>query len=238
MTNGNDTSIIRIPGLTFGGAIQLSNTTVIMTVLGAIAVSVIGMHTLTKGKKEWKRRNNRRGMRTGVLQNKVLHDVISYSADATQVGRNLPQIKNVVRSLQGRIQDLKRSFYRGEITKAAFDVEIGSMYQQVLTELNIPPNTVPIHLVNQYNAKIERLADKVEEGRLPTKLNFRLYKNHPDLNAFYVAGRNRAVQRNATANVLGWEREGFPGQGKAWGHRRDDPLFPGAGSHYAGWMRQ
>lgn len=194
MANGNDT-IVKIPGITVGGALQVSNTTVVMVTLASVAAAIIGMHTMKRWDRNDRKHQRRRGMRTGVLQNKVLHDVISYSADAQQVGRNLPQIKNVVRSLQSRIQDLKRAYYRGEITKAAFDTEIGSMYQQVLTELNIPPNTVPIHITNQFNAKIERLADKIEEGHLPVKLRSRLWKNHPRLASFYAAGRDRYLQR-------------------------------------------
>jgi hypothetical protein len=193
MANGS--SVISIPGLTIGGALQVSNSTVIMLTLGAVAASIIGMHTMKKWKKDSSYDRKRRGMRTGVLQNKVLHDVISYAADAQQVGRNLPAIKNAVRLLRDRIQDLKRSYFRGEITRAAFDTEIASLHQQVQAELQIPENPRPYHLINQFNARIDRLADKIEEGRLPRKINFRLYKNHPNLAAFYAAGKARYIQR-------------------------------------------
>jgi hypothetical protein len=195
MANGSSSSVISIPGLTVGGALQVSNSTIVMLTLGAIATSIIGMHAMKRWSKNSKQDRRRRGMKTGALQNKVLHDVISYSADAQQVGRNLPQIKNAVRLLQSKIQDLKRAYFRGEISRSAFDIEIASLHQQVQAELNLPTNPRPFHLINQFNAKIDRLADKVEEGRLPTRLNFRLYKNHPRLNAFYVAGRERAMER-------------------------------------------
>jgi hypothetical protein len=210
-----------------------------MLTLGAIAASIIGMHTMKSWRKHERHNRNRRGMKTGVLQNKVLHDVISYAADAQQVGRNLPAIKNAVRLLQSRIQDLKRSYFRGEISRAQFDTEIAALHQQVQTELQLPTNPQPFHLINQFNAKIDRLADKIEEGRLPRRLNFRLYKNHPNLNAFYVAGKQRAVERELMDR--GWHNPNHPGKGKAWGHDRDSPLFPGnvhSQSNLAQWYRQ
>src|SRR5215210_3065927 len=104
---------IRIPGLTFGGAVQLSNTTVVTTALAAVAIALVGCHFMNGMKKG---HNNKKGwMRNSprAVENKVMQDVMSFATNIHTVADNLPQIKNMVHTLNGRIKDQIRAYRDG-----------------------------------------------------------------------------------------------------------------------------
>jgi hypothetical protein len=191
---GNDVTTVRIPGLTFGGAIQVSNTTIITTALAAVAISLIGCHFMggmKKGKekrKEWKRHSPQ------AIENKVMKDVMAFSTNINTVAHNMPQIRNMVHTLNGRIKDQIRAYTAGEITQAQFDSSVRNLYPVVLNEMGIPANTVPQHVVNKLDATIDRVAEKILEGRLPVKVKFRMYKNNPGLSQLHDLGRKRAME--------------------------------------------
>lgn len=252
-----DTAVVRIPGLSFGGALQVSNSTVIATVVGAIAISLLGCHfmsSMKKGhnrKKEWKRHSPR------AVENKVMQDVVSFATNVNTVAHNLPQIRNMVHTMKDRIKDQIRAYRSGEITQSQFDASVRNMYPMILNEMGIPANTVPQHVVNKLDASVDRIADKILSGQLPVKTKFRMYKTNPGLAHLHDLGRQRALEMgqghkyglknkmamHTNAGVylkdVGWRRDDFPGKGKAWGHNRDSPLFPGNvhSSNFAGWQR-
>jgi hypothetical protein len=247
----NDTAVVRIPGLTFGGALQISNATVVTTALAAVAISLIGMHCLggmkkaEKYKKEWKRHSPR------AIENKVMRDVMSFSTNIHTVANNMPQIRNMVKTLRGRIRNQIQAYESGDITRQEFDTSVRSLYQMVLNEMGIPANSVPQHVVNKIDAMVDRVANGILDGNIPAKVKFRMYKNHPALSQLHELGRQRALEvgrghkyglkalhTSAGIYVKPYEREGFKGRGKMWGHDRDNPLFPGnVHSNFAGWQR-
>lgn len=258
----NDTSTVRIPGLSFGGALQVSNTTIVTIVLGAIAASLVGMHFMNGMRKaHWKKKDWKRHS-PNAIEDKVMGDVMAFASNIHTVGNNLPQIRNMVHTLRGRIKNLIDSYRAGEITQAEFDSTVRNLYPLILDEMNIPANTVPQHVVNKLDASIDRIADKILEGKIPAKVKFRMYKNHPGLSELHELGRQRALQvgrghkyglkrvtsMHTNAGIylkdVGYKREDFPGKGKMWGHKRDDLLFPATvhrqndvESEYGAWFR-
>jgi hypothetical protein len=255
----NDVTTVRIPGLTLGGAIQVSNTTVITTALAAVGLALVGCHFMNgmkkahHNKKEWKRHSPR------AVENKVMQDVMAFATNIHTVADNLPQIRNMVHTLRDRIKDQIRSYRAGEITQAQFDASVRNMYPMILTELGIPANTVPQQVVNKLDATVDRIADRILEGKIPAKVKFRMYKTNPGLAHLHDLGRQRALEvgqghkyglhkqaMHTSAAVYlkdanyGWSRPDFPGKGKAWGHDRDSPLFPGnvhSQSNFGAWFR-
>lgn len=217
--NGNDTTSVRIPGITFGGALQISNTTMIVTALSAVAITLAGMHFMKgmkKGKdfkKEWKRHSPR------AVKNKVMRDVMSFASNIHTVGHNLPQIRNVVQTLDGRIKNQIQAYENGDITAQQFDASVRNMYPMVLTELGIPANTIPQQVTNRLDATVDRIADRILEGKLPVKVNFRMYKNYPGLTQLHELGRERALSS---------------GKGHKYGLRT---MSTPAGVYFAGWQR-
>lgn len=231
------TEVVRIPGLTFGGALQVSNTTVITAALAGVALSLVAMHCMDynkKGKhwrKEWKRHSPR------AIENKVLNDVVSFAANVHDVANNLPAVRNVIHTMRPRINATIDAYNRGELTAEQFDSTIRNLYPMVTEELGIPVDSLPAGINRKFDNQIERIADSIVAGEIPAKIKFRMYKNHPGLARLHDMGRRRAAElvdgpvqamhTSAGVYVKGWEREGFKGRGKAWGHDRDSPLFPG-----------
>lgn len=218
---------VRIPGLTFGGALQVSNSTIVTTVLGAIAISLIGCHFMNgmkkhkERKKEWKRHSPR------AVENKVMQDVVAFATNVDTVGHNLPQIRNMVHTLKDRIKDQIQAYRSGDITQSQFDASVRNMYPMILNEMGIPANTVPQHVVNKLDASIDRIADRILEGKLPVKVKFRMYKTNPGLAHLHELGRKRALE---------------VGEGHKYGLKRKMAMHTSAGTYlkdanFAGWQR-
>ena len=218
---------VRIPGLTFGGALQVSNSTIVTTVLGAVAISLIGMHFMNgmkKGherKKEWKRHSPR------AVENKVMQDVVAFATNVDTVAHNLPQIRNMVHTMKDRIKDQIRAYRDGEITQTQFDSSVRNMYPMILTEMGIPANTVPQHVVQKLDATVDRIADRILDGKIPVKVKFRMYKNNPGLAHLHELGRKRALEM---------------GQGHKYGLKRKMAMHTNAAvylkdSNFGGWSR-
>lgn len=253
-----DTATIRIPGLTVGGALQVSNTTVVTGVLGAIAISLIGMHFMNGMHKAKHRKKERFRNSPQAIENKVMGDVMAFASNIHSVGNNLPQIHNMVKTLRGRIKNQISAYRSGDLSAQEFDASVRNLYQMILDEMDIPPNTVPQHVVQKIDGMVDRVADRILEGKIPVKVKFRMYKNHPGLAQLHELGRERALEvgkghkyglknkmaMHTNAGIylkdVGWRRDDHPGKGKAWGHNRDSPLFPGnvhSSSNFAGWQR-
>lgn len=217
---------VRIPGLTFGGALQVSNSTIVTTVLGAIAISLIGCHFMNgmkkhhERKKEWKRHSPR------AVENKVMQDVVAFATNVDTVGHNLPQIRNMVHTLKDRIKDQIQAYRSGDITQSQFDASVRNMYPMILNEMGIPANTVPQHVVNKLDASIDRIADRILEGKLPVKVKFRMYKTNPGLAHLHELGRKRALE---------------VGEGHKYGLKRKMAMHTSAGTYLKdanfGWTR-
>ena len=188
------TETVRIPGLTFGGALQISNTTVITAALAGVALSLVAMHCMDynkKGKhwrKEWKRHS------PGSIEKKVLSDVVSFATDVHQVANHLPAVRNVIHSMRPRINATIDAYNRGELTAEQFDSTIRGLYPMVTEELGIPVDTLPLGINRKFDNQVDRIADSILEGKLPAKIKFRMYKNHPGLAALHDMGRKRAAQ--------------------------------------------
>lgn len=241
---------IRIPGLTFGGALQVSNTTIVTGALAGVAIAALVMHCLNynhKGKhmqKEWKRHSPK------AVQNQIFQDVVSFAADAQQIGQNLPAVRNVITSMNNQIRGTIDAYRRGEITAQQFDTTVRNMYPEVLEELGLAASDVPVKIANNLDAKVDRIAERILEGQIPVKVKFRMYKDHPGLAKMHELGRERALEMgrghkyglqamhtSAGVYLKPWQRPGF--KGKAWGHHKDSPLFPGnAHSNFGSWERQ
>lgn len=249
----NDVATVRIPGITAGGAIQISNAAIVTTVLGAIAISLLGSHFMNGMKNaKWKKKHK---MRTNprAIENKIVKDVMAFSTNIETTAHHLPQIRNLTHTMKDRIKDQIRAYRAGEITQTQFDNNIRNMYQMVQTEMGIPANTIPQHVTQKIDASIDRIADRMLEGKIPVKIKYRMYKTNPGLSQLHALGRQRALEMgqghkyglknkmamHTSAGVylkdVGWNRDNFPGKGKMWGHKRDDPNFPGA--HYGSWFR-
>jgi hypothetical protein len=219
---------IRIPGLTFGGALQVSNTTIVTAALAGVAISALIMHCLNynhKGKhmqKEWKRHSPK------AIQKQIFQDVVSFAADAHQVGQNLPAVRNVITTMNNQIRGTIDAYRRGDITAQQFDTTVRNMYPAVLEELGIPPSNVPMNITRNLDNKIDRIADRILEGQIPVKVKFRMYKNHPGLAKMHELGRERALEM---------------GQGHKYGLHRQ-AMHTSAGvylppqSHFGSWERQ
>ena len=188
------TETVRIPGLTFGGALQISNTTVITAALAGVALSLVTMYCMDynkKGKhwrKEWKRHS------PGAIEKKVLNDVVSFATDVGTVANNLPAVRNVIHTMRPRINATIDAYNRGELTAEQFDSTIRGLYPMVTEELGIPVNTLPHGINRKFDNQINRIADSIVAGELPAKIKFRMYKNHPRLAALHDMGRRRAAE--------------------------------------------
>lgn len=181
-----------IPGITVGGALQLSNTAIIATVLGVAALGMFGANFMKNhNKNKWRHKRNMMS-HPKVVENNVIRDVVSYATDVNMVARNLRPIGNFVRTMRPQMNELIKRFRRGEITQEEYTNEINGLYERVLMELNIPQNTIPKQITNTINAKIDRIADKIEQGKIPRNIKFRMWKNHPDLDALHKIARGRA----------------------------------------------
>ena len=188
------TETVRIPGLTFGGALQISNTTVITAALAGVALSLVAMHCMDynkKGKnyrKEWKRHSPR------AIEKKVLHDVVSFATDVHQVANNLQPVRNVIHTMRPRINATIDAYNRGELTAEQFDSTIRGLYPIVTEELGIPVDSLPAGINRKFDNKIDKIADSILEGKIPAKIKFRMYKNHPGLAQLHDMGRRRAAE--------------------------------------------
>lgn len=238
MVNGKDTSVVRIPGLTVGGALQLSNTSIIIASLAGVAISLAAMHFMEGSHRKEKWRGERFRNNPHAIKNKIFSDVVAFAADTNQVANNLPRIRAMVNTLNDRIKAQIAAYRSGAITQQQFDSTIRNMYPLILTELGIPPDTVPIHVQQQLDAKIDRIADKILEGQLPVKVKFRMYKNHPELAQLHALGRERALSvgqghkyglkrkmaMHTNAGVylkeIGWNRPGFGGKAHHYAYGR------------------
>lgn len=225
--NNKDVANVKIPGLSFGGALQVSNSTVVAMVVGAIAISWLGCNIMSgmkkarNKKKEWKRHSPR------AVENKVMQDVMSFATNIDTVAHNLPQIRNMVHTMKDRIKDQIRAYREGEITQAQFDSSVRNMYPMILTEMGIPANTVPQHVVQKLDASVDRIADKILSGQLPVKTKFRMYKTNPGLAHLHELGRQRALEM---------------GLGHKYGLRNKMAMHTNAGvylkdSNYGAWVR-
>ena len=189
----NDVSVVRIPGVTVGGALQVSNTTIIALALAGIVLSVGAMHCLSYNKqgKNWNKERKRHSGRR--IEKKVLDDVISYATDVTKVAHSLPAVRNLIHTMRPRINATIDAYNRGEMSKEQFDSTIRNLYPMVTQELGIPVNALPAGINNKFDNKIDKIADSILEGKLPAKIKFRMYKNHPGLAAMHEMGRKRAL---------------------------------------------
>lgn len=201
----NDTSVVRIPGITVGGALQVSNTTVVTLALASIAATFIGLHLLNGAKEGHHRRKERWRNSPHAIENKVMRDVVAFASNVNTVSQNLPQIRNMVHTLKDRIKDQIRAYRSGDISQSEFDNSVRNMYPMILNEMGIPANSVPVHVTNKLDATIDRVADKIADGQLPVKVKFRLYKNHPGLAQIHELGRQRALSRGL-GNKYGLKR--------------------------------
>lgn len=228
MANGNDdTARVKIPGLSLGGAIQISNATMVTAVLGGIALTLVGCHFLNGHKKAKKWMKNKKRMNPDYIENKVFSDVMSFAANVNPNASTIVPIRNMVHRVRGRIKDLIQSYRSGDITAQEFDASVRNLYPLILDEMDIPPNSVPQHVVNQLDATIERVSDKILSGQLPVKIKTRMYKNHPGLATLHELGRERALSQ---------------GLGNKYGLKRKMAMHTNAGvylkdANYAGWMR-
>lgn len=211
MANGS--SIVRIPGLTVGGALQVSNTTVVVATVGAIAAAMFGLYCID-GLKGMKRRKQERLMTNpDVVENSIMHDVMSYATNTGTIANNLLPIRNLVHSMRSKIRDLIQRYRRGEIGKAEFVSEINGLYARVLAELNIPQDTIPVNITNNINAKVEQIVNGIEAGTIPFKLKTRVYKNHPELAEYHNLAKERVMQRVGQFNWGQIKKKAFLGGG-------------------------
>lgn len=211
MANGS--SIVRIPGVTIGGALQLSNTTVVVATVGAVAAAMFGLYCIDGWKKEKKRKQHRLMTNPDVIENSIMHDVMSYATNTGTIANNLMPIRNLVHSMRSRIKDLIQRYRRGEIGKPEFVSEINGLYARVLAELNIPQNTIPVNIVNNINAKVDGIVNAIESGQIPLKIQGRLYKNHPELAEYHNLAKERVMQRAGQFNWGQIKKKAFLGGG-------------------------
>ena len=197
-----DITSVRIPGLTFGGALQVSNTTVITAALAGVALSLVAMHCMDynkKGKnfhKEWKRHSGR------AVEKKVLDDVVSFATDVHTVANNLQPVRNFIHTMRPRINATIDAYNRGEMSAEQFDSTIRNLYPMVAEELGIPVNSLPQGINRKFDNHIDRIADSILEGKIPAKIKFRMYKNHPGLSQLHDMGRRRALERAHTTQAM------------------------------------
>lgn len=191
----NDVSVVKIPGITVGGALQVSNTTVVTLALASIAATFIGLHLLNGAREGHHKRKEMWRNNPMAIENKVMRDVVAFASNVNTVSNNLPQIRNMVHTLKDRIKDQIRGYRAGEISQSEFDNSVRNMYPMILDEMGIPANSVPAHVTNKLDATIDRVADKIASGQLPVKIKFRMYKNHPGLAQIHELGRQRALER-------------------------------------------
>lgn len=223
-----DITNVRIPGLTVGGALQVSNTTVITAALAGVALSLVAMHCMSYNKKgkEWHKERKRHSPRA--IEKKVLDDVISFSTDVHTVANNLPTVRNLIHTMRPRINATIDAYNRGELSKTEFDSTIRGLYPMVTEELGIPVSSLPLGINRKFDNQIDRIADSILEGRLPAKVKFRMYKNHPGLAQMHELGRQRALE---------------VGQGNKYGLHKQ-AMHTSAGvylrpqSHFGSWERQ
>lgn len=211
MANG---SIVRIPGLTVGGALQVSNTTVVVATLGAITAAMFGLYCIDGWKKDKKRKQHRMMTNPDIIESSVMRDVMSYATNIGTIGNNLIPIRNLVHSMRAGIKDLIQRYRRGEIGKAEFVAEINGLYARVLAELNIPQNTIPVNIVNNINAKVDSIVNAIEAGQLPLNIKSRLYKNHPELAEYHNLAKERVMQRAGQFNWGQIKKKAFLGGGR------------------------
>jgi len=190
----NDIQTVRIPGLTVGGALQVSNTTVITAALAGVALSLVAMHCMSYNKqgKNWHKERKRHSPRA--IEKKVLADVISFATDVHTVANNLPAVRNVIHTMRPRINATIDAYNRGEMSSEQFDSTIRNLYPMVAEELGIPINSLPAGINRKFDNKIDHIADAILKGQLPAKVKFRMYKTHPGLSQLHDMGRRRALQ--------------------------------------------
>ncbi len=190
----SDIQSVRIPGLTFGGALQVSNTTVITAALAGVALSLVAMHCMSYNKqgKEWHKERKRHSPRA--IEKKVLDDVVSFATDVHTVANNLQPVRNMIHTMRPRINATIDAYNRGEMTAEQFDSTIRNLYPIVAEELGIPVNSLPQGINRKFDNKIDRIADSILAGELPAKIKFRMYKTHPGLAQLHELGRKRALE--------------------------------------------
>ena len=135
-TNGTG---FKMPGFFVGGGIALSNTALLLGLLG------IGAFMYFKMQKGWNKQENAKKivaaeMKPAVIEDKIMQDVVANAAYKATAINNQDRIKEYIRRMEPEIRGIRNNYRDGIITREQYINQIRSLWQRISMDLKIPIN--------------------------------------------------------------------------------------------------